>query len=189
MLGVDPGRTQIVTVLCIDSKGKKHTWRLSRGQYYAEGCILSENKRQSKRYENIQPHFARLLLDGGSLRTDKSEDVKKYIEWYKLHETEWWAVALRKAESRGKMQRYIGKKSVLTKFFNKLKKEATKLLEAGQRIEVAYGSAVMSMPCTGRGEVAAPVGAAHKACKEAFGAENVSAEWEFKTPVRGRGRG
>lgn len=181
VLGVDPGRTQIVTVMCIDANGKKHAWRLSRGQYYTDGCILSENKRQTKRYENMQPHFARILLEGGSLRTDKSDDVKQYLAWYKTVESQWWGVALSRAESRGKIQRYIGKKKVMSKFFNKLKKEATLLLTDGQRIDVAYGSAVMSMPSTGRGEVAAPVGAAYRACKEAFGPKNVSEEWEFKT--------
>jgi hypothetical protein len=184
VLGVDPGRTQIVTIICIDADGKKHVWKLSRGQYYIEGGIIGENKRQTKRYKDMRPHFARLLLEGGSLRTDNSEDIRKYLVWYKEIQKEWWDVALSRAESRGKMQRYIGKKSVLATFFNKVKRDATLLLKASsdiQRIEVAYGSAVMSMPCTGRGEVAAPVGAAYKACKEAFGAKNVSQEWEYNT--------
>jgi hypothetical protein len=190
VLGVDPGRTQIVTIVCITSDKKRHVWRLSRGQYYTEGGILGENKKQARRYKVMEPYFAQVLLDGGSLRTDNSGDLKKYLAWYRVAEKQWWAVALRKAESRGAMQRYIAKKSVMAKFWSKVHKDANVLLAAEAlftqgkgptKIDVAYGSAAMSMPCTGKGEVAAPVGAAHAACKLEFGKSNVTKEWEYNT--------
>ena len=125
ILGVDPGRTHLVTVVYVDELGKKHTWRLSRGQYYTEGMILRENRHQSKRYEPLKDRFASLAADGGSLRASNSTELRQYFKQYAAFAEEWWQLVLRRRESRSKFQRYIGKISVLRGFFAKLQKEAS----------------------------------------------------------------
>ena len=94
VLGVDPGRTSLVTIVCIDQEGKKHAWRLSRGQYYAEGCILLENRRQSSRYAPLKERFASLTANNGSLRAGSSAELRSYFANYSAFASEWWAVAL-----------------------------------------------------------------------------------------------
>lgn len=181
VLGVDPGRTQIVTVVCIDAAGRKHSWQLSRGEYYTKGLILRENKRQANRYKGLTSSFASLAAHGGALRTNESSAMQEYLSKYVAFDERWWAVALGRPESRAKMQRYIAKKSVIARFFARLHREASKLLEPGQRLNVAYGSAVMTMPSSGRGEVAIPTTGAYAACVRQFGKTNVSEEWEHNT--------
>lgn len=183
VLGVDPGRTQIVTVVCIDKDGKKHVWRMSRAQYYSDGGILACNRAQSRRYKGMKPAFQRMAASG-ALRTARSDDIKNYLVEYNACADAWWKLALARCESRTKMQRYIGKQKAMDRFFSKLFRDVESIAQKvspNTTIEVAYGSAVKSMPCTGRGEVAAPVGAAYKACCQHFGAKSVSPEWEYGT--------
>ena len=181
VLGVDPGRTFLVTVVCIGADGKKKIWRLSRGQYYTEGGINGENKRQAARYAPLAPQFTRLAEGGGCLRASSSVEIRRYLAWYARMESDWWAVALRRAESRSKMKRYIAKRSVIDKFFATLHRDARMLLSPGQRLEVAYGSAGLNMKSTGRGEAAVPTCSTYKACQQEFGEHNVSPEWEANT--------
>ena len=183
ILGIDPGRTHLVTVVCIDEHGKKHTWRLSRGQYYTEGGILRENRRQAARYAPLAACFASLTDDGGSLRASRSEELHSYFERYAACEAQWWKLALRRRESRAKMQRYIGKKAVLARFFSTLRKDAEKMMVASgrKRIEVAYGSAGLNMAASGRGEAAVPTGGTYKACQLEFGKAAVAPTWEHNT--------
>ena len=183
ILGVDPGRTFLATIVCIGSDGKKHVWRLSRGQYYTEGCILGENRRQSRRYAPLVAGFASLTNNGGSLRASSSSELRSYFENYATIAPAWWAVALRKAESRAKLQRYIGKKAVLAGFFSAVRKDAKALMqkEGCTRIEVAYGSAGLNMASTGRGEAAVPTDGTYKACREAFKDDTVAPTWEAYT--------
>ena len=173
VLGVDPGRTSLVTIVCIDQEGKKHTWRLSRGQYYAEGCILRENRRQSSRYAPLKERFASLTANNGSLRAGSSAELRSYFANYSAFAPEWWAVALKRTESRAKMQRYIGKRRVLDLFFAKVKRDAEAVAAAcgRRRIEVAYGSAGLNIASTGRGEAAVPTGGTYEACCRAFRAD------------------
>jgi hypothetical protein len=169
VLGVDPGRVQLVTIVCIDQKGKKNVWSLSRGQYYTEGKIISENRKQARRYAVLKPRFAELAQNGGSLRASSSEEIRRYLASYATFEKEWWSVAFQRAESRAKMQRYIAKKSVIAKFFSKVQKEAKALLAPGQKLDVAWGAAGVNMASTGKGEAAVPTGGVYKVAQRMFG--------------------
>lgn len=59
VLGVDPGRTTIVTVVCVDDQGKKHSWKVSRGQFYTEG-LYSDKINFNRR--DIAVYFRSLVL-------------------------------------------------------------------------------------------------------------------------------
>ena len=181
VLGIDPGRTHIVTVMCIDANGKRHFWHLSRGQYYTDGCITRETRRQVRRYAPLEQSFAAITNGGGAVRASSSAEVRRYLLWSSRCEDRWWSLALSRAESRSKMQRYIGKKKVIARFFANLHRSAKKLLRDGQRIDVAYGAAGMSFASTGRGEVAVPTKGTFRACQVEFGKPNVVLEPEHNT--------
>ena len=142
VLGIDPGRTFIVTVVCIDHLGRKHTWRLSRGQYHTESGILEQNRQKTKRYSKLQESFQTLTADGGALRASSSAEIRAYVKAYQVFEKTWWQdVALKRRESRANFQRFVGKQKTLSSFFSRLRKEADALKGPDQtRIEVAYGA-------------------------------------------------
>ena len=171
ILGIDPGRVAIVTIVCIGSDGKKKSWKLTRGQLLQESGMLRQNKMQSRRYECLVDDFASLTANGGSLRASSSDQVKSYILAYKAFEEKWFTdVALKRRESRSKLQRFIGKQKVLASFFSKVRKEAEAIMTASKmkRIEVAYGACGPTMASTGKGELAVPVRGAYGACIQAF---------------------
>ena len=183
VLGVDPGRTQIVTIVCIDAKNKKHVWKLSRGQYYTDSGILSENRRQQKRYRHLEKSFAPLTVSGGCVKASNSTQVYNYIEAYSKIQKEWWSIALKRVELRSKMRRYMGKRKVLDSFFFRVSKEANELCGKHGTVQVAYGSAARTMPSTGRGEVAAPVGYAYKTCARIFKGQTSAEDESYSTKV------
>ena len=177
ILGVDPGRVTLVTIICIDPNGKKTTWRLSRGQYHTESGILAQNKLQQERYKCLVKPFATLTAEGGALRASTSAEIVKYVQAYKQFEETWFSdVALKIVEARAKMKRYSGKQRTLASFFSKVRKDAEKIRDASKlrRIEVAYGACGPTMAATGRGELAVPTTGTYKACKRAFLKESPS---------------
>ena len=177
VLGVDPGRVCLVTIICIDAHGVKTSWRLTRGHYHTESGILKQNKLQSQRYSPLAADFASLTRDGGALRASSSDEVRKYVLEYRKFEEKWFTdIALKRRESRSKMQRFIGKQKTLASFFSRVRKEAEKVMVASgkTRIEVAYGACGPTMAPTGRGELAVPTKGTYGACVQAFTKERES---------------
>ena len=177
VLGIDPGRVCLVTIVCIDSRGIKTSWRLTRGQFHTESGILKQNKLQSRRYMPLAADFASLTKDGGALRASTTDEIRKYVVEYRKFEEKWFVdFALQRRESRAKLQRFIGKQKTLASFFSRVRKEAEKIMvESGQkRLEVAYGAAGPIMAPTGRGELAVPTKGTYGACVHAFTKERES---------------
>jgi hypothetical protein len=160
----------LVTIVCIDYKGKKHTWSLSRGTYHTESGILRQNAMHNVRYSGLKDHFASLTADGGALRASTSAEIIAYVAKYKVFEAEWWSdYALKRRESRSNFQRFVGKQKTLSSFFSNVRKEAEALKGRDQtRIEVAYGSAVQTMAPSGRGELGVPTKGTFAFCARAF---------------------
>ena len=193
VLGVDPGRVCLVTIICIDAHGVKTSWRLTRGQFHTESGILRQNKLQSRRYTPLAADFASLTRDGGALRASSSDEVRKYVVEYRKFEEKWFTdVALKRRESRSKLQRFIGKQKTLASFFSRVRKEAEEVMvRSGKtRIEVAYGACGPTMAPTGRGELAVPTKGwpgprprpaaqprTYGACVQAFTRERESDGW------------
>ena len=181
--GPDPGRKDIAKVVCIDNRGKKHEWGLSRGQYYVEGGFLLANRLQCHRLRCMRAHFATLQAsDTAALRVTTSAELRSYLEWNAGAEATWWEVAFRRPESRAKMQRYVGKRNVLDHFFSALNRRC-----AGPARGRWWPTArrFCRWPRPGGGEAAVPPGVAFKACMRAFGPEGMSGstsvEWEHIT--------
>ena len=177
VLGIDPGRVCIVTIVCIDAQGVKTSWRLTRGQFHTESGILKQNKVQSRRYKPLVEDFASLTACGGALRASSSEEIRKYIIQYRKFEDKWFTdFALQKRESRAKIKRFMGKQKTMASFFSRVRKEAEIIMHRSgkTRIEVAYGACGPTMASTGRGELAVPTKGAYGACIRAFTKERES---------------
>ena len=189
VLGLDPGRTFLATIVFIDENGKRHVWKLSRGQYYVDSGILSENLKKTHRYVHLKSHFATLTSEGGGIRASSSAQVKSYIQQYSMFETQWWIVALKRCESRSSMQRYIGKRKALDSFFARVRKDADELMKKYQKNKVvlAYGAAGINMSATGRGEAAVPTSGTYAAACRAFQGDDSEVSpilEDFTTKVR-----
>ena len=181
VLGVDPGRTNLVCVsYFIDNKTKK-TWSLTRGCYYVQSGIKILNKRKQNRYSKFVALWNTLGGDDCSLTTSNPMDILTYLQKYSEFSSSWWEVALQRKESRDNLQRYAGKRHVMDSFYSKIKKEITKQFPDTD-ICVAYGSAVDSMNATGPGEIAAPVGPMFASCKRVF-KDQVRVTCEFRSTM------
>lgn len=183
VIGVDPGRVNIATISYVlndaatklireDGPGKG-SWTLTRGEYRTRSGILALDAAKAKRCEPFKARWAALGQDGASLRTSRLEDVDLYLDRLAEFEHDWWEMALQRRESRDAFRRYAGKRAVLDKFFASVKKRLEKMLPEAN-IQVGYGSAIMSMKPTGRGEVAVPTTGAFRACKRVFTPDAVS---------------
>ena len=117
------------------------------------------------------------------MKASKSLQVFNYIEAYSKIQKEWWLIALKRVELRSKISRYMGKRKVLDSFFSRVRKEANELCGKQGTIQVAYGSAANTMPSTGRGEVAAPVGDAYKTCARIFRGQTSAEDENYSTKV------
>lgn len=183
VIGVDPGRVNIVTIsyvlndaatkLVREDGPRKGSWTLTRGEYRMRSGILALDEAKAKRCEPFKARWASLGQDGAALRTSRLEDVDLYLDRLAEFEPDWWEMALQRRESRDAFRRYVGKRAVLDKFFASVKKRLEKMLPEAS-IQVGYGSAVMSMKPTGRCEVAVPTTGTFRACKRAFGPDAVS---------------
>ena len=166
IIGLDPGRVSIVTMICVDLDGKRTCWRLSRGQFHTESGILDQNKLQSKRYKSLVGDFASLTIGGGALRASSTAEIRTYIEAYKKFEDRWFVdFALKLVESRARMKRFIGKTKTLASFFSKVRKEAEVIRERCNMscIEVAYGHCGPTMAASGKGQLGVPTTGAYRA--------------------------
>jgi hypothetical protein len=209
VLGVDPGRTNIVEIGYIIDKEtaelfpgtpRAKSWSLSRGEFYKSSDIWKLNQRQRVRYQYLEAKFEGLTK--GSVRTCKSQEVMEYMKQYSLISEDWWHLALKRRESRDALLRYSGKRRALDAFFAKVRKSVKSLFHGPQGVEipqgrvppkriphlniqVGYGHAVHTMKPTGKGEVAVPTTGAFKACKRVFGPQNVASTCEFRTTAVG----
>jgi hypothetical protein len=184
VIGNDPGRNNLAFVTYFDSQNSK-SWSLTRGAYYADSGINKLNQEKNIRFQGIASKWIKLGGEGIGLSTSKASDIEAYLKEYSKFYEDWWTLALNRRESRYNLQRYSGKRSVMDTFYSKIKKDLTKLFP-GTSIDVAYGSAVNTMPSTGKGEVAAPVGGMFAACKRVFkGNDRVSVTDEFRSTMIG----
>lgn len=183
VLGVDPGRINIATVSYVidDARNKlvretghpvQYSWTLSRGEYLTTSGVRHMDQKKAERFSSLHPHWSSLGADAAALRTSRLEDLDLYLTRLSAFDEQWWQLALRRRESRDNLRRYSGKRSVLDAFFSRVKRRAEKMFP-GVDVRVGYGSAVLSMKPTGRGEVAVPTTGTYLACKRVFGSKAV----------------
>ncbi len=185
--GTDPGRSQIATTVVVISEKISVKVQLSRGQYYVESGILREDKAARRRRAALEPIWK--ALSHHSLQTKYPHEIENYLQIQQVHWDHWWAVATQKTEARAKLTRYIGKRSVMDKYWSKVHR---RMLGAAKRAghtpsslkyEIAYGSAGLTMPPTGKSEVAVPTCSTYQSCRRVFKTfgDKVTPTWEANT--------
>ena len=182
--GVDPGRVSLATVAIYvvqdDGKVVKRSWSLGRGQYRQESGIREQDYMKKVRMGEFEASWEEMGADGASVRTDDIAQLGAYLSKYSEIRDAWWALALRRVESRvgafgaswplrghTNLKRYMGKRKVLDGFFAKTR-YAIQGLFKDANIHLAYGSAGLKMKPTGKGEVAVPTTGTYKAALRVF---------------------
>lgn len=170
VLGLDPGRSNLATVSLVHlvaGKLVRKTWSLSRGAYREKSGINREDMEQRRRFDDMAPAFQTLGAEGSTLNAIHHDEVLEYARRYSLIADAWWALALKRRQSRAQFRRYMGKRSVLDAFFGRIRRTVSRMFP-GKAIEVAYGEPGLTMSPTGKGEVAVPTCGTYKACKRVF---------------------
>lgn len=178
VLGLDPGRVNIATIVLYVDASKYVKWSLSGGQYHFESGNRRRTKAKAARFEDLQPYFHRLADSGSSLRTTDATEIKEYGTRCTVFWQDWFRVAMRREESRDNLGSYMGKRRVLDRFYVKVLRGVQdivkiKTAEFDQkskpvRVEMAYGSAGPSMKASGRGQLAVPTTTAFQSCRRAM---------------------
>lgn len=165
MVGVDPGRKDILHAAVEISPGVFKSVTLTRNQYYREAGIL---KHQEKTELWQGDKDVRAALEAMSLVTTKGNSLEKFQEYMDVWKEKFptlWSEYTKSRWSEGRFRLYGGKKRVFSNYCNKLQsvvQEETKK----SRVVVAYGSARFAP--TGKGEVAVPTSRAFKECRTRF---------------------
>ena len=169
--GLDPGRVSLATIAIYvvqdDGTVVKRSWSLGRGQYRQESGIREQDRLKKARMGELEASWEEMGADGASVRTDDVAQLGAYLSKYSEIRDAWWALALRRVESRANLKRYTGKRKVLDNFFAKTR-AAIQGLFKDANIHLAYGSAGLKMKPTGKGEVAVPTTGTYKAALRIF---------------------
>ncbi|KAG2499724.1 hypothetical protein HYH03_002658 [Edaphochlamys debaryana] len=162
ILGIDPGRTCLATVVLLLGNDRKQQfeWRLTRGQYHNDSGCTAFLRKQARWLAPLQGDFARMGADDAGLKSGQLDDLVAYNRAYLAAADKWWASALDMRVRCAAFSVHVGKQRTLSSFASRVltlrmlldANEATRNLD----ILVAYGSAGPTMKPTGRGELAVP---------------------------------
>jgi hypothetical protein len=186
VLGLDPGRVNIATIMMQNAASKFEVWSLSGGQYHFESGTSQRTKAKAIRYQSLKSDFQGLADEGSALNTPVASDIEGYSSRCATFWMKWFRTAMRRRESRDALGSYMGKRSVLDRFYvnvlqkvqlvvqAKAKDECAKAKKERRnarplRVEVAYGSAGPSMAATGPGQLAVPTTTSYLCCRRIMG--------------------
>lgn len=166
VLGIDPGRTNIFTVVEKDVHGGFKTTTFSRRQYYAESGMFDAREKSARWNLNLQNEL--LDLSQNSPKTLDLAKFQLFIDaWLRTRDALWEEYTKdRWADQRFRL--YGGKKRAFANFLNKLGPSKETVL--------AYGSAKFAPG--GKGEMSVPTSRAFKECASRFSIKLVD---EFRT--------
>lgn len=158
VLGVDPGRTNILYVVEETAPDKFQTYRLTRRQYYKESGILKARMHTDYWHnENISKEIA--LLSTASGKSACIESFEIYLKVVFQVKEALWTEYFKKRWMQQRLRLYGGKKRVFSKFLSKLEKK-------GHDTVLAFGSAKFAPG--GKNEVAVPTTRSFKECSYRF---------------------
>jgi hypothetical protein len=175
VVGIDPGRTQIIHAVIEQLDGSFKSVILTRRQYYNESGITDANasKDMWQRYKPL--HEALVKMSQVSSKGTSVEDFNRYLDViFETYDVQWSEYTKRKWSDQ-RLRLYGGKKRVFANFFNKLQTVA-EMVQKDARIVIAYGAAKVAPG--GKGEVCVPTHRAYKECCYRFPTVAVD---EFRT--------
>lgn len=156
VLGVDPGRSNILFVAEETAPSKFKHYRLTRKQYYTEaGIFKARDQAQSWHNHNIKEELASLA--NVSSKSASLEKFQAYLQVVFSTRDALWNEYSKKRWLQQRLRLYGGKKRVFSNFLNKIDGENTVL---------AFGSAKFAPG--GKNEVSVPTSRAYKECSYRF---------------------
>lgn len=154
VLGCDPGRINILTIVEVDDKGKITTYILSRERYYNDSGIFVARKKSNKWNKNVSEEI--LALSRNSPKSTSMEKFTNYVQLKKEIDDKLWEEYSKKRWRDQQLRLYGGKKRAFARFFNELGDL--------QNAVIAYGSAKLAPG--GKGEISVPTSRAYKECQQ-----------------------
>lgn len=153
VLGCDPGRVNILTIVEVLDSGKIVKYVLTRNRYYNDSGIFEARKNTIKWNNNVKDEL--LALSKNSPKSVSLDDFTKFIELKITIDATLWE-EYRKARWRQQQLRlYGGKKRAFARFFNEIGDLENAI--------IAYGNAKL-VP-GGKGEISVPTSRAYKECE------------------------
>jgi hypothetical protein len=170
VLGLDPGRNNMafIAVLYLDpvtGKLVRQRWRLTRGTYYTESGMRSADEVNAKRRAPLTTAFATIATPETTLNALYCSEIAEYVHRVRSFSDSWWKLGLDQNQSYAAMRAFRGKRRVMDGFFSRVIRDVRGAFGKEQRIDIAYGSAGLTMSPTGKGEVAVPTAGLFKACR------------------------
>ena len=193
-VGADPGRSNIGTFAVVtryvwdvqanklvegDSPQRK-TWKLTRRSYRIQSGIVAYEKLKAARTASLHAAWSDLARDEAALRTCHATSIGQYVVNCLPLWSQWWPVVLERRDAKAKLRVYSGKRHALDGFFARVLRDV-KTMFPTLAINVAYGSAGVTMLSGGKGEVSVPTTGAYHSCRRIFGNKHVSAIPEFNS--------
>ena len=152
VLGVDPGRTNIMTVVEIDDNGRYKSKTLTRSRYYLDSGIIEARKKTIKWNKSVKNELTKLA--GASPKSVILEKFKTFIATLEQVQKTLWDESFKIRWREQRFRLYGGKKRVIAKFLNTLNLDEETVL--------AFGSAKFAPG--GKGEVSVPTTRMFKEC-------------------------
>lgn len=166
ILGVDPGRINIYSVVERKEDGTYEQRRFTRKQYYEESGIIKANKKSRKWNEVNQSIYDQLAVHDP--KTASLERYEQYYEIIKQHYETLWYEKLKKKWAEQSLRLYGGKKRSFANFW--------KAYQSDKKTVLAYGASRFAS--SNKGEVACPTSRAYKEASDRFHSVLVN---EFRT--------
>jgi hypothetical protein len=170
VVGVDPGRTNILYMVRKAEDGSFRSMKLTRSEYYQQAGILQARKQTEHWSRTIRPSLVKL-----SNASPKGVCLKTFLTyWDVFQETEasLWTEYLKRRWAAQRLRLYGGKKRVFANFLNRVEASCPK----DKKTVMAFGSAKFAPG--GKGEVSVPTSRAFKECSYRFPTISVD---EFRT--------
>lgn len=156
VIGVDPGRSNILYAVQVTEKGPK-SYRLTRSHYYRQSGMLAAQKTTELWQKAVRPQITRL-----SEVSPKGVSLTKFRDYlavvWEVYD-DMWAEHLHPKWANQRLRLYGGKKRTFARFLNQL-------VTPGKETVLAFGSAKFAPG--GKGEVSVPTSRAFKECSYRF---------------------
>jgi hypothetical protein len=171
VIGIDPGRSNILFASEVLPSGAIKSYRLTRSQYYKESGIWEAKKHTEMWHKSIQTELS--ALSKVSSKGAALEGFLEYLRVFVSVRDAMWEEYLKRHWGRQRLGLYGGKKRAFAKFLNRLESADG---SDNRKPCVAFGAAKFAPG--GKGEISVPTSRAFKECCNRF--KTVAVD-EFRT--------
>lgn len=155
VVGIDPGRSNIIFAVEQNEDGSFKRWILTRKRYYADAGIYSARRKTKTWSESI--HGSLEAMSNVSTKGVNLIHHQDFLDVYMENYDSLWGEYMKSRWARQRLRLYGGKKRVFANFFQDIKN-----YNPDRRVVIAYGSAQFAPG--GKGEISVPTSRAYAEC-------------------------